>query len=478
MPAPLDTDSPSGPPPVTRRRKVRASEAVLFMQEAAAQVQNDAYALLRDAHEARTRVPGKLTLQKLLKHSAAAKALGRAKQAQYAARDAAAMFASFRSNFFAWIKDRSSRPGEPRPPRFYRRGQRARLRFDYQEFEVDGVHLALPPLVNLGTVALRERDRSPILGPGDRLVEVRLEPARSRRYVFLDLVIRRAENPTPPPKPAGSLLVDLGVARLVTCLDDANLRSFFIDGGMAKSILTRGAKWTGKAQAERKAGARHGKRQVQAIAARSARQMEDLMKKVALLLVTYAVEHQLKRLVVGRNPDWKQFVDLGAQQNQIFTHIPHGKLLAALRTKCARAGIDFVETEESYTSKTDHVALELMGPKPDGYHWLGSRSSRGSFRSSVGLTLQADVNGCLGLGRKVGGEAWLRDLLQRLGTATGARLVPRRVQLSGYVPALLPGPGRAPSRAPAPRDWMPTKVALQRAGLLPDLEQRVAASDA
>ncbi len=126
--------------------------------------------------------------------------------------------------------------------------------------------------------------------------------------------------------------------------------------------------------------------------------MEYLMKKVALLVVTYAQMHHLARVVVGRNVDWKQNVSLGKRQNQLFTFIPHAKLIDALRTKCARAGIEFIETEESYTSKTDHLAHEAMGPKPEGYRWLGSRCTRGSFRSSVGVTLQADVNGCIGLG--------------------------------------------------------------------------------
>ena len=71
----------------------------------------------------------------------------------------------------------------------------------------------------------------------------------------------------------------------------------------------------------------------------------------------------------------------------------------ALRTKCARAGTKFIETEESYTSKTDHLAHEPMGPKPAGYRWLGSRCTRGSFRSSGGIVLHADVNGFIGLGR-------------------------------------------------------------------------------
>ena len=113
----------------------------------------------------------------------------------------------------------------------------------------------------------------------------------------------------------GNLFVDLGVARLVTCLDDENIVPFFVCGGLAKAILQRGAKWHAKLRCESKLGARHDKLRAGQLAARCARHMEDLMEKVALLVVTYAQANRLARVVVGRNADWKQNVNLGAKQN-------------------------------------------------------------------------------------------------------------------------------------------------------------------
>ena len=457
-------------PPQTVRRRVKASASVLVMQEAAAQVRNDANAPLLAAHYARSKLPSKIELKKTLKHAPAALALGRAKQVQYAIDDACAMVASFRSNFFDWAKDHASRPGQPKPPRFCRRGQRARLRFDYQDFTVVHDRLYLPESLGLGVIALVDRQGEPLLQPGDRLVEVRIEPGRSRQWVHVDFVIRRQPaRLLPRLLLRGNLFVDLGVSRLVTCLDDENLLAFFVSGGVAKALLQRGAKWHAQLRRESKLGIRHGKRRAGQLAARSARQMEDLMKKVALLVVTYAQTKRLARVVVGRNVDWKQNVNLGAQQNQTFTFIPHAKLIAALRTKCARCGIEFIETEESYTSKTDHLAGEAMGPKPEGYRWLGSRTSRGCFRSSMGFTLQADVNGCIGLGRKVGGEEWLADFRQKLGASPGTRLVPRNVQVNGAAAVGHRGAGIRHHRLLSPRTWISTQVALVKAGLAPVL---------
>ena len=113
----------------------------------------------------------------------------------------------------------------------------------------------------------------------------------------------------------GNLFVDLGLARLVTCLDDENIVPFFVCGGLAKAILQRGAKWHAKLRSESKLGVRHVKRRAGQLAVRSARQMEDLMKKAALLVATYAQANRLARVVVGRNVDWKRNVNLGAKQN-------------------------------------------------------------------------------------------------------------------------------------------------------------------
>ncbi len=457
-------------PPQTLRRRVRASGAVLMAQEAAAQIRNDVYAELRTAHRARTKPPSKIDLKKTLKHAPSAVALGRAKQVQYAVDDACAMFASYRSNFFEWAKDPASRPGQPKPPNFHRRGQRARVRLDSQDFTVSDDRLYLPESLGLGVMALVDRDGESLLRPGDRLVEVRIEPCRSRQWVHVDLVIRcKPARLTPRLLLRGTLLADLGVARLITCLDDENLLAFFVDGGVAKAILQRGAKWHAQLRSESKLDLRHGERRAGQLASRSARQMDDLMKKVALLVVTYAQAKHLARLVVGRNVDWKG-VEMGKRQNQLFTFIPHAKLIAALRTKCQRAGIEFIETEESYTSKTDPLAQEAMGPKPEGYRWLGSRCTRGSFRSSMGYVLQADVNGCIGLGRKVGGEEWLAVFRQKLGASPGTRLVPRKVHVNGVGPESSPAAGIRHPRLSSPRAWMSTQVALVKAGLLPDLQ--------
>ena len=171
-------------PPQTLRRRVKASASVLVMQEAAAQVRNEANAALLAAHYARSKLPSKIELKKTLKHAPSAIAMGRAKQVQYAIDDAAAMVAAFRSNFFDWVKDHSLRPGQPRPPRFYRRGQRARLRFDYQDFSVVHDRLHLPESLGLGVIALVDRVAAEL-----ESVTRKLDEQRRRTRMWFGLVV-------------------------------------------------------------------------------------------------------------------------------------------------------------------------------------------------------------------------------------------------------------------------------------------------
>lgn len=454
-----------------------------MMQEAASQVRNEVYSAMREVHRFNAtaprgksrKMPSKIDLKKQLKDSPCAVAVGRAKQVQYAIDDAWAMFASYRSNFFDWAKDHSSRQGKPRPPSYYRLGKRSRLRVDYQDIKIENGRLCLPDSLGLESVALCDHRGMPLFAADERIAEVRIEPCRSRQYVHLDLVIKKITGNkvgkhTKQPKledlgRSGYLLLDTGVTRLLTVLDEKNLVSFFIYGSVAKAILARGAKWHAKLKSEAALGVKHGKSRAAALAARSARQMDDLIKKVARLMVEYAIAHHLAHVVVGRNKEWKQFVNMGSRQNQLFTFIPHAKLVAALQAQCARAGIQFSETEESFTSKIDHLAAEPMGPKPDNYKWLGSRNPRGCFRSSVGVVLHADVNGCIGIGRKVGGEQWLQDFLRRLGASPGTRLVPRKVYMNGMGRGWNLDSGLP--RGMSPRMWISTKVALAQAGLMP-----------
>ena len=61
------------------------------------------------------------------------------------------------------------------------------------------------------------------------------------------------------------------------------------------------------------------------------------------------------------------------------------------------AGIEYVEQEESHTSKCDALAMEEIGHHEQ---YAGVRKKRGLFQSSTGRYINADQNGALNILRK------------------------------------------------------------------------------
>jgi lycopene cyclase CruP len=100
----------------------------------------------------------------------------------------------------------------------------------------------------------------------------------------------------------------------------------------------------------------------------------------------------------------KDSINLGSKTNQKFVQIPTAKLKNRIAQLCEQYGIKFVETEESYTSKTsflDNDFLPTFGAKPEGWKESGKRISRGLYCSQDGTKINADCNGAVNIIRKV-----------------------------------------------------------------------------
>lgn len=136
--------------------------------------------------------------------------------------------------------------------------------------------------------------------------------------------------------------------------------------------------------------------------------IEDYIHKVSRYIVNYCINNNIGSIVIGLNKGWKQEINLGKKTNQKFVEIPFSRLIDKISYKCKLVGISFQINEESYTSKVDHLAFEKLG-KHDVY--LGKRKKRGLFQSSIGKLLNADINGAIGIGRKVFGDFYVSKII-------------------------------------------------------------------
>lgn len=102
--------------------------------------------------------------------------------------------------------------------------------------------------------------------------------------------------------------------------------------------------------------------------------------------------------------------NLGAKTNQKFVSVPTAKLKDRIAQLCEQYGIQFEETEESYTSKAsfiDNDVLPKFGEKPEQWQPSGKRVSRGLYRTVQNWRINADCNGAANILKKVAAKLGL-----------------------------------------------------------------------
>lgn len=125
---------------------------------------------------------------------------------------------------------------------------------------------------------------------------------------------------------------------------------------------------------------------------------ETYMHTISNMIIDFCLENHIGTVVIGQNEGWKQNSDMTKENNKIFCSIRHAVLINYLKYKCKDAGIKLITTEESYTSKCDHLVAESMEHHEK---YLGKRPKRGLFVSSYNKKkINADCNGAIGMLRK------------------------------------------------------------------------------
>lgn len=221
-----------------------------------------------------------------------------------------------------------------------------------------------------------------------------------------------------------ALGLDLGVSNWLTCVSTRG-ESFIIDGKKLKSLN----QWYNKQTATLKPGKPQGfwSNKLAAITEKRNRQMRDAINKTARLIVNYCLTNNLGTMLFGWNKENKQNINLG-KKNQNFVQIPTAKLKNRIKQLCDEYGIEFVETEELYTSKSsflDNDILPTYGEKSneENYKFVGKRVFRGLFRTAQKFFVNADCNGAANILRKVA----VTQGLNLSGISRGALTTPLRV---------------------------------------------------
>ena len=237
----------------------------------------------------------------------------------------------------------------------------------------------------------------------EAIKEVRIHPKFDGRYFEIEYVYE-ADSQTVNLNPNNYLAVDLGLDNLATCVTNTGA-SYIVDGKKLKSINRWWNKENARLQSIKDLQSTKGTTHKQYLLARKRNnRMNYYMCKTARIIVNYCIEHSIGNIVVGYNLDWKRNIDIGKKNNQNFVNIPHGILRQKLQSLAQRYGINYVEQEESYTSKADFFYNDNLptwnADNPRDYEFSGKRISRGQYKSSNGDIINADCNGALNILRK------------------------------------------------------------------------------
>ncbi len=233
--------------------------------------------------------------------------------------------------------------------------------------------------------------------------EVRIHPKNNVSYFEIEYIYVQPEFQVELDNNK-FLSVDLGLDNLASCVTSEGA-SFIIDGKKIKSYNRLYNKENARLQSIKDKQKIKGctSKQYKNLRKRNAR-INHAMSTTARRIINYCIDNRIGNLVIGYNLDWKRDINIGKQNNQNFVQIPHGQLRDKLHYLCELYGIKYIEQEESYTSKAsffDNDDLPVYNAdNPQTYTFSGKRITRGQYRTSKGMILNADINGALNILRK------------------------------------------------------------------------------
>ena len=293
---------------------------------------------------------------------------------------------SYFQSLKAYQRDKSKFLGCPRIPKYKPRGEKGHsiALFTNQQIKLRDGKIIFPKPANL----------LPIKTKTSSIEQVRVVPSTS---CFIVEVVYQKEVVQTETTEGAIASIDLGINNFVTFLDNQGHQPFIINGKGAKAYNQYYHKTKANMQSELKQG-RYSSKNIQLLGLRRANFMQNFLHQSSSIVIKALKERKISTLVIGLNEDWKQKTNIGKANNQNFVSLPHRKLIDQLIYKCEEVGIEVILTEEAYTSKIDHFVEEPMCRQ---VKYLGKRVHRGLYRSSTGIYINADLNGALGIMRKV-----------------------------------------------------------------------------
>ena len=203
--------------------------------------------------------------------------------------------------------------------------------------------------------------------------------------------------------------IDIGVNNLAAITtNQVHIRHILINGRPLKSINQFYNKTKAKLQSKLPKKQKSSNR-IRLLSDKRNNKIQDYIHKASRYIVNWLIENKIGTLVVGKNKEWKQEVNIGAKNNQSFTMIPHARFIDLIIYKFESVGGIVKLVNEAYTSKCSALDLEPICKQTE---YKGNRIKRGLFKSSKGVIINADINGSLNILRKAVGNDFISNSIE------------------------------------------------------------------
>ena len=231
--------------------------------------------------------------------------------------------------------------------------------------------------------------------------EVRIIPRVISKQYVIEVVYEKQEKIN-----NGNIIasIDPGLNNLSTVTFNKEYNPIIINGRPLKSINQyynkKRARLQGELEVKQK---RKTSNRLTKLTNKRNNKVSDYLHKASRVLVNQLVSHNVKTLIIGKNVNQKQDINIGKKNNQNFVNVPLFRYLDMIKYKAMLEGIEVIFQEESYTSKSSFLSLDdipVYG-EPHNVKFSGYRSSRGLYKDkSLNRYINADVNGSYNIMRK------------------------------------------------------------------------------
>ena len=216
------------------------------------------------------------------------------------------------------------------------------------------------------------------------------------------------EKEIPEPKSNEKVAsIDLGGKILMAVAYNFNRRGICVSANMLRSLNHYYNKIIGTMASLLPKGIRISKA-IRNLWRKRDEQIRNLLGFYANRLIEELVSLNVSKLIIGKNKEQKQEIDLHSKlENRNFCMIPFNKLIEILRYKCQENGIECIEQEESYTSRAsflDNDFIPVHGTEDKEYEFSGWRNGRIYKIKKKNQRIHADFNGAFNIMRKAGYE--------------------------------------------------------------------------